>query len=96
VSVPIVAGIMPIISCTQLQRFSEGCGAEIPRWILKRLQEFGDDRVSIRKFGVDVTTELCEQLLTNGAPGLHFYTMNQSVASVAIWKNLGIDQRVND
>ncbi len=94
VSIPIVAGIMPIISCSQLQRFSEGCGAEIPRWILKRLQEFGDDRVSIRQFGIDVTTELCEQLLTNGAPGLHFYTMNQSVASVAIWKNLGIDQRV--
>ncbi|MBL1141986.1 MAG: methylenetetrahydrofolate reductase [NAD(P)H] [Proteobacteria bacterium] len=94
--IPIVAGIMPIVSCTQLQRFSEACGAEIPRWILKRLQEFGDDRVSIREFGVDVTTELCEQLLTNGAPGLHFYTMNQSVASTAIWKNLGIDQRVND
>jgi methylenetetrahydrofolate reductase (NADPH) len=95
IDVPIVAGIMPIISCTQLQRFSEACGAEIPRWILKRLQEFGDDRVSIRKFGVDVTTELCEQLLTNGAPGLHFYTMNQSAASVAIWQNLGIDQRVS-
>ncbi|MEM6998231.1 MAG: methylenetetrahydrofolate reductase [NAD(P)H] [Pseudomonadota bacterium] len=93
-NIPIVAGIMPIVSCNQLQRFSEACGAEIPRWILKRLQEFGDDRVSIREFGVDVTTELCEQLLTNGAPGLHFYTMNQSVASIAIWKNLAIDQRV--
>ncbi len=92
--IPIVAGVMPIINCTQLVRFSDGCGAEIPRWILKRLQEFGDDRVSIRQFGIDVTTELCEQLLTNDAPGLHFYTMNQSVASVAIWKNLGIDQRV--
>lgn len=91
---PIVPGIMPIVSCTQLVRFSEGCGAEIPRWILKRLQEFGDDRVSIREFGVDVVTELCQQLLTNGAPGLHFYTMNQSAASVAIWKNLGIDQRL--
>jgi methylenetetrahydrofolate reductase (NADH) len=96
VNVPIVAGVMPIVSCTQLVRFSEGCGAEIPRWILKRLQEFGDDRVSIRQFGIDVTTELCEQLLTNGAPGLHFYTMNQFTASVAIWENLGIDQRVND
>ena len=93
IDIPIVAGIMPIINCTQLVRFSEGCGAEIPRWILKRLQEFGDDRVSIRKFGIDVTTELCEQLLTNGAPGLHFYTMNQSEASTAIWRNLGIDQR---
>lgn len=95
VDVPIVAGIMPIVTCTQLVRFSDACGAEIPRWILKRLQEFGDDRVSIRQFGIDVTTELCEQLLTNGVPGLHFYSMNQSVASVAIWKNLGIDQRVN-
>lgn len=95
IDVPIVAGIMPIISCTQLQRFSEACGAEIPRWVLKRLQEFGDDRVSIRQFGIDVTTELCEQLLTNGVPGLHFYTMNQSAASVDIWKNLGIDQRVS-
>ena len=92
--IPIVAGVMPIINCTQLVRFSDACGAEIPRWILKRLQEFGDDRVSIRKFGIEVTTELCEQLLTNGAPGLHFYTMNQSEASIAIWKNLGIDQRV--
>ncbi len=92
--IPIVAGVMPIINCTQLVRFSDACGAEIPRWILKRLQEFGDDRVSIRQFGIDVTTELCEQLLTNDAPGLHFYTMNQSAASVAIWRNLGIDQRV--
>ena len=92
--IPIVAGVMPIINCTQLVRFSDACGAEIPRWILKRLQEFGDDRVSIRQFGIDVTTELCEQLLANNAPGLHFYTMNQSAASVAIWRNLGIDQRV--
>ena len=92
--IPIVAGVMPIINCTQLVRFSDACGAEIPRWILKRLQEFGDDRVSIRQFGIDVTTELCEQLLTNNVPGLHFYTMNQSAASLAIWKNLGIDQRV--
>ena len=95
IDVPIVPGIMPIVTCTQLCRFSEACGAEIPRWILKRLQEFGDDRASIQKFGIDVTTKLCEQLLTNGAPGLHFYTMNQSAASVAIWENLGIDQRVN-
>ncbi len=93
IDIPIVAGVMPIINCTQLVRFSEACGAEIPRWILKRLQEFGDDRISIRKFGIDVTTELCEQLLTNDVPGLHFYTMNQSEASVEIWKNLGIDQR---
>lgn len=92
-AVPVVAGVMPIINCTQLLRFSEACGAEIPRWILKRLQEFGDDRASIRAFGIDVTTELCAQLLANGAPGLHFYTMNQAEASVAIWKNLKIDGR---
>ena len=94
IDIPIVAGIMPITNCTQLQRFSEACGAEIPRWILKRLQGFGDDRASIRKFGIDVTTELCEQLLTNNVAGLHFYSMNQSAANVAIWKNLGIDQRL--
>ncbi len=93
IDIPIVAGVMPIINCTQLRRFSDACGAEIPRWILLRLQEFGDDRVSIRKFGIDVTTELCEELLKNGVPGLHFYTMNQSEASVEIWKNLGIHKR---
>lgn len=95
IDTPIIAGIMPIVTCTQLQRFSDACGAEIPRWILKRLQEFGDDHASIREFGINVTTELCEQLLANGAPGFHFYSMNLSAASVAIWKNLGIDQRVN-
>jgi len=93
IDVPIVPGVMPIINCTQLVRFSDACGAEIPRWILKRLQEFGDDRVSIRKFGIDVTTELCEELLKNDAPGLHFYTMNQSTASEEIWTNLGIVDR---
>ncbi len=93
IDIPIVAGIMPIVNGTQLLRFSEICGAEIPRWILKRLQEFGDDRASIRAFGIDVATELCAHLLANGAPGLHFYTMNQSMASVAIWQNLGIAQR---
>ena len=90
IDVPIVPGIMPIINCTPLMRFSDGCGAEIPRWILKRLQEFGDDRPSIRKFGIDVTTQLCAELLQNGVPGLHFYTMNQAEASSAIWNNLGI------
>ncbi len=90
IDIPIVPGIMPIINCTQLVRFSEACGAEIPRWILKRLREFGDDRVSIRSFGVDVTTELCRHLLERGAPGLHFYTMNQAEASEAIWANLGL------
>ena len=93
INIPIVPGIMPIVTCTQLCRFSDACGAEIPRWILKRLQEFGDDRASIQEFGIDVTTKLCEELLANGAPGLHFYTMNQSEASVAILKNIGINMK---
>ncbi len=88
--VPIVPGIMPILTCTQLCRFSDACGAEIPRWILKRLQEFGDDRKAIREFGIDVTTELCDHLLSNGAPGIHFYTMNQSTAVETIWNNLNL------
>jgi methylenetetrahydrofolate reductase (NADPH) len=73
-------------------RFSDMCGAEIPRWIVKRLRDFGDDRTSIRAFGIDVTTDLCARLLTQGVPGLHFYTMNQYEASAAIWSNLGIDK----
>ena len=93
IDVPIVPGIMPIVNCTQLVRFSDACGAEIPRWILKRLQEFGDDRKAIRDFGIDVTTQLCENLLVHGAPGLHMYTMNQSEASEAIWKNLILSKR---
>ncbi len=92
VSVPIVPGVMPIINCTQLHRFSEGCGTEIPRWILKRLQEFGDDRKSIRAFGVDVVVELCHCLLENGAPGLHFYTLNQSASTVEIWNRLELSR----
>lgn len=93
INIPVVPGIMPIVTCTQLCRFSDACGAEIPRWILKRLQEFGDDRVAIREFGIDVTTSLCDKLLRQGAPGLHMYTMNQAAASEAIWHNLGIDKR---
>ena len=90
INIPIVPGIMTITNNTKLIRFSESCGAEIPAWILKRLQEFGDDRESIRAFGIDVVTELCANLLSNGAPGLHIYTMNQSEASLAIWDNLGL------
>ena len=96
IDVPIVPGIMPIINCTQLVRFSESCGAEIPRWILKRLQDFGDDRRSIRSFGIDVTTRLCENLLGQGAPGLHIYTLNQSEASEAIWENLILHKRTKE
>jgi methylenetetrahydrofolate reductase (NADPH) len=90
VTLPIVPGIMPITNYTQLARFSDMCGAEIPRWIRKRLEGFGDDRPSIRAFGEDVVTELCHQLLEAGAPGLHFYTMNQSGPTLAIWNNLGL------
>jgi methylenetetrahydrofolate reductase (NADPH) len=95
INIPITPGIMPIINYTQLMRFSDACGAEIPRWIIKRLRDFGDDRVSIRRFGIDVTTQLCARLLEQGAPGLHFYTMNQAEASEAIWKHLGLDTRQN-
>lgn len=91
IDIPVVPGIMPIISCTQLARFSEACGAEIPRWILQRLRDFGDDRNAIMEFGIDVTSKLCARLLAGGAPGLHFYTMNQAAAAEAIWKNLGLD-----
>jgi methylenetetrahydrofolate reductase (NADPH) len=90
VTVPVVPGIMPIATSSQLMRFSDSCGAEIPRWIRLRLQSFGDDTASIKAFGLDVVTDLCEQLLAGGAPGLHFYTMNQSLATLEICKRLGI------
>jgi methylenetetrahydrofolate reductase (NADPH) len=93
IGIPIVPGVMPIINSTQLIRFSEACGAEIPRWILKRLQEFGDDVQAIRAFGADVTTALCERLLSGGAPGLHLYTMNRFEAPEQIWRNLGLPRR---
>ena len=89
--IPVVPGIMPILNATQLMRFSDACGAEIPRWIRLRLQAFGDDTASIRSFGLDVVTALCEQLRRGGAPGLHFYTMNQSVASLEILRRLDTD-----
>jgi methylenetetrahydrofolate reductase (NADPH) len=88
VDVPVVPGIMPIISSTQLMRFSDACGAEIPRWIRLRLQSFGDDSASIRAFGLDVVTELCERLRRAGVPGLHFYTMNQAQATLDICRRL--------
>jgi methylenetetrahydrofolate reductase (NADPH) len=86
--VPIVPGVMPIVSSTQLMRFSDACGAEIPRWIRLRLQSYGDDAASIKAFGLDVVTQLCEQLRAGGAPGIHFYTMNQAGATVEICKRL--------
>ncbi|WP_454055713.1 methylenetetrahydrofolate reductase [NAD(P)H] [Cupriavidus sp. Marseille-Q8015] len=88
VDVPIVPGIMPITNYSQLMRFSEMCGAEVPRWVAKRLEGFGDDRESIRAFGLDVVTGLCERLLAAGVPGLHFYTLNTAGATKAIWERL--------
>ncbi len=88
VDVPIVPGIMPITSSTQLLRFSDACGAEIPRWIRLRLQGFGDDTASIKAFGLDVVADLCEQLCNGGAPGLHFYSMNQSAPTLEIISRL--------
>ena len=86
--VPVVPGIMPITSSSQLLRFSDACGAEIPRWIRLRLQAFGDDTASIKAFGLDVVGDLCEQLRNGGAPALHFYSMNQSVATLALANRL--------
>jgi methylenetetrahydrofolate reductase (NADPH) len=88
--VPVVPGIMPIGSSTQLLRFSDACGAEIPRWIRLRLQGFGDDTESIKAFGLDVVTDLCDQLRNGGVPGLHFYSMNQSAATLEIVRRLGL------
>ena len=88
VDVPVVPGIMPITSSTQLMRFSDACGAEIPRWIRLRLQGFGDDMESIKSFGLDVITDLCEQLKNGGVPGIHFYTMNHSAATLEICRRL--------
>ncbi|HAX21442.1 MAG TPA: methylenetetrahydrofolate reductase [NAD(P)H] [Hydrogenophaga sp.] len=88
VDAPVVPGIMPITSSTQLMRFSDACGAEIPRWIRLRLQAYGDDIASIKAFGLDVVTDLCDQLRNAGVPALHFYTMNQSVATLEIVKRL--------
>ena len=90
IDVPIVPGIMPIASFTKLARFSDACGAEIPRWIRRRLESFGDDSASIRAFGLDVVTRLCASLLERGAPGLHFYTLNQVGLTAAIWRALNL------
>jgi methylenetetrahydrofolate reductase (NADPH) len=90
VTVPIVPGIMPISSFTKLARFSDACGAEIPRWIRRRLEGFGDDAASIRAFGLDVVTRMCASLVERGAPGLHFYTLNQPTLTASIWRALGL------
>lgn len=88
---PIYPGIMPILNYKNLARFSDTCGAEIPRWLRKALENYGDDDTSLKAFGVDLISELCETLLDNGAPGLHFYTMNQTDPTAAIVRNLGLD-----
>ena len=90
ITAPIVPGIMPIGNFSQLARFSDACGAEIPRWMRKKLESYSDDIDSIRAYGLDVVTDLCQRLLDNDAPGLHFYTMNQSVATMEIWRRLGL------
>jgi len=90
IAIPIVPGIMPIGRFSQLARFSDACGAEIPRWMRKKLEAYADDTESIRAFGLDVVTALCEDLLKNGAPGLHFYTLNQAGLTKAIWQRLGL------
>ena len=88
VTAPLVAGVMPIINSSQLLRFSEMCGAEIPRWIRLKLNSYGDDSASIKAFGLDVVASMCERLLQGGAPGLHFYSLNQAAATTAIWQRL--------
>lgn len=90
IGIPIVPGIMPITNYKQLVRFSDTCGAEIPRWIRKRLESYGDDIESLRAFGLDVTTALCDTLIRGGAPGLHFYTLNRSAPSIAIIDRLNL------
>ena len=93
IDIPIVPGIMPITNYYQLVRFSDACGAEIPRWIRKQLEVYGENLESIRAFGEDVVTRLCERLLADGAPGLHFYTLNRATPALAIWNNLGLGKR---
>jgi methylenetetrahydrofolate reductase (NADPH) len=88
VDIPIVPGIMPITNYSQLMRFSDMCGTEIPRWVRLKLASYGDDTESIRAFGLDVVTQLCEKLLAGGAPGLHFYTLNQANATMSVWQRL--------
>jgi methylenetetrahydrofolate reductase (NADPH) len=90
ISIPIVPGIMPIGNFAQLARFSDACGAEFPRWVRRKMEGFGDDSASIRAFGLDVVTDVCDRLLSQGAPGLHFYTLNQAGLCSTIWQRLGL------
>ncbi len=88
VDIPVIPGIMPITNYSKLARFSDACGAELPRWVRKQLEAYGDDTQSIQRFGEEMITAMCERLLQGGAPGLHFYTLNQAAPSLAVWKNL--------
>ena len=90
ITVPIVPGIMPILSASGLARFSDNCGAEIPRWLRRKLESFGDDHASVRAFGLDVVTALCAGLIEDGAPGLHFYTLNSAALTTTLWHRLGL------
>ena len=90
IDIPIVPGVMPIANFAQLARFSDACGAEIPRWLRFRMESFRDDTAAIRSYGLDVVTRLCDDLLTAGAPGLHFYTLNQAGLTTTIWQRLGL------
>ena len=91
ITIPIVPGVMPITNYHGIVRFSKICGAEIPRWILQYLESYQNDPESLRKFGLEVVSDMCARLLTGGAPGLHFYTLNQSLPTIRIWQNLGLD-----
>jgi methylenetetrahydrofolate reductase (NADPH) len=93
IEIPIVPGIMPITNYGNLARFSANCGAEIPRWLAKRLTGFGDDVQGLRSYGIDVVTDLCQRLLDGGAPGLHFYSMNLAASVSQIWTNLALSPR---
>ena len=90
IAVPIVPGVMPINNFSQLARFSDACGAEIPRWMRLKLEGFGDDAASVKAFGMDVVTDLCDKLLAGGAPGLHVYTMNMAGPASTLWQRLGL------
>ena len=90
IAIPVVPGVMPIVNTSQLLRFSAACGAEIPRWIKLRLESYGEDKASVQAFGLEVVTRLSETLLKGGAPGIHFYTLNQAEPTLKLWKNLGL------
>ncbi|MBS7327755.1 MAG: methylenetetrahydrofolate reductase [NAD(P)H] [Oxalobacter sp.] len=90
VDIPVIAGVMPITNYTQLARFSDMCGAEIPLWIRRRLESYGSDLASLRAFGHDVVLDLCRKLLEGGADGLHFYSLNRAEATARLWRELGL------